>query len=353
MPKQPVDDAFNPGIHRMLADGVHYRDIKDIQAGIQDWSEWGRAWTDAATRYEEIAEKALARGRTLTAGEALARASLYCHYALGPLYFDPEQRKVIQKRKEDLFKRAAPWLAPPLQRREIPFEQVSLPAYLRLPATGARRHPCAVLVGGLDTTKEDYLQFNNLCAQRGLATLAFDGPGQGEMFYRMKWRADFEKAVFAVLDFLEERTDIEASRIGVIGRSTGAHYVCKAAAMDRRIKACVAWGAMYHVRNLPTMPSVIREGFMFVSGSSTVPEASKFFESINLDGVVQNIKCPLLVVHGGKDVITPTENATLTVQHAGGPTELLFYEDSMHCCHDRAHIVRPAMADFLAEQLLA
>lgn len=91
---------------------------------------------------------------------------------------------------------------------------------------------------------------------------------------------------------------------------------------------------------------------MFVSGSSTVEEASKFFESINLDGVAQNIKCPLLVVHGGKDVITPTENATLTVRHAGGPTELLFYEDSMHCAHDRAHIVRPAMADFLAGHLL-
>ena len=34
-------------------------------------------------------------------------------------------------------------------------------------------------IGGLDTTKEDYLDVNDLCIQRGLATFAFDGPGQG------------------------------------------------------------------------------------------------------------------------------------------------------------------------------
>lgn len=351
MIEDTVGQVFNSGIYRFLADGVDYRDLEDIRAAVREWSEWGAGWTAAAAKHVELAEGALARRRTLTAGEALWRASLYCHYGQGPLYFDPEQKRTIQREKEKLFERAATLLDPPLERLEIPFERTSLPAYLRLPR-GARPFPCAILLGGLDTTKEDYFQFNELCTRRGLATLAFDGPGQGEMFYRMKWRPDFEKAVFAVIDYLERRREIDPSRIGIIGRSTGGHYVCKVAALDQRVKVAVVWGAMYSLRNLPTTPPIIREGFIFASGSSTVEEATKFYECINLEGIVSGVKCPLLVVHGGRDVITPPENAELTVRYAGGPTELLFYEESIHCCHDRAHIVRPAMADFLAEHLV-
>jgi 2,6-dihydroxypseudooxynicotine hydrolase len=63
-----------------------------------------------------------------------------------------------------------------------------MPGYRRLPA-GSQRPPCVILLGGLDTTKEDYQVVNDLCVERGLATLAFDGPGQGETLFRMPWAA--------------------------------------------------------------------------------------------------------------------------------------------------------------------
>jgi 2,6-dihydroxypseudooxynicotine hydrolase len=82
-----------------------------------------------------------------------------------------------------------------------------------------------------------------------------------------------------------------------------------------------------------------------------VDEALRFFECINLEGVASRIRCPLLIVHGGLDTITPIENATRLAAEAGGPVETLIWEDSGHCCHDRAHIVRPAMADFMLRHL--
>jgi 2,6-dihydroxypseudooxynicotine hydrolase len=82
-----------------------------------------------------------------------------------------------------------------------------------------------------------------------------------------------------------------------------------------------------------------------------VDEALRFFECINLEGVASNIRCPLLIVHGGLDTITPLENATRLAAEARGPVETLIWEDSGHCCHDRAHIVRPAMADFMLKCL--
>lgn len=350
MTKQRVDDLFTAFTHRMLADGVHYRDLKDLQASIEDMAGWCRAWVAAAAVHEKVAEQARAREARLTAGGALARAALYCHYGQASAV-DPAERTAAQRRKEELFHRAAPLLSPPLERVEVPFETTPLPAYFRRPAAVATP-PAVILLGGLDTTKEDYLTVNNLCAERGLATLAFDGPGQGELLHRgVKWRIDFERAISAVVEYLASRPDVDGNRIGIIGRSTGGHYAPKAAALDKRIKAAVAWGAMYHMKNLATMPPSVREGFMFASGSRTVEEAAKFFAPVNLDGIAPKITCPLLIVHGGRDNITPTENATLLAQQAGGPTEMLFWEDSGHCCHDRSHIVRPAMADFLAYHL--
>jgi hypothetical protein len=34
-----------------------------------------------------------------------------------------------------------------------------------------------------------------------------------------------------------------------------------------------------------------------------------------------------------------------------GKVETLIWNDSIHCCHDRSHIVRPAVADFMARNL--
>jgi hypothetical protein len=107
----------------------------------------------------------------------------------------------------------------------------------------------------------------------------------------MPWRRDFERSIGATLDYLDTRPEIDRDRIGIIGRSP-AFYAPKVAAIDTRIKAAVAWGAMYHLRNLASIPAVTRDGFLFVSGSKTVVEALRFFECINLEGTASQIRCP-------------------------------------------------------------
>lgn len=345
-----ADDVLTHGIHRFLADGVHYRDLQDIQAAISDWSDWCRVWSDFAAAAESRGETAREAGRRATAADELVRAAIYYHYAQNVFYVDPAAKRVAQERKVAVFRRAAALLDPPLERVEIPFDAIRMPAYLRCPPDVVRP-PCAILLGGLDTTKEDYIGVSNLCVQRGLATLAFDGPGQGETLSQSRWRPDFDRAIHAVLDDLGRRPEIDAGRIGIIGRSMGGFYGPKAAATDPRIKAVVAWGAMYALRNLRAVPRLIQDGLMFVSGATTVEEAEEFFRTVNLEGIAPRIRCPLLIVHGGLDTITPMENATRLAAEAGGVVETLMWSDSIHCCHDRSHIVRPAMADFLARYL--
>ena len=350
MSRERVEQVITQGIHRFLADGVHYRDLMDIRAATPDWSQWCAVWSQYAAAAEERGALALSRSLTRTAANEFARAALYYHYAQNLYYDDPALKRETHDRKVSVFKRAAPLLDPPLEPVKITFDGIEMPGYLRLPSARAAA-PCVILLGGLDTTKEDYMVVNDLCAERGLATLAFDGPGQGETLFRMPWRRDFERSIGAVLDYLDTRPEIDRDRIGIIGRSTGGFYAPKVAATDTRIKAAVAWGAMYHLRNLASIPAVTRDGFLFVSGSKSVDEALRFFECINLEGVASKIRCPLLGVHGGLDTITPMENASRLAAEAGGPVETLIWEDSGHCCHDRAHIVRPGMADFMLRRL--
>ena len=350
-PAAYVRETIDGSIHRMLSDGVHYHDLMQLRERIGHPDAWCDAWLEAATTHETIGRRALERGATLTAGEALWRAALYCHFAQG--YFTdpfPDRKLVAERRKQSLFREAAPLLLPSLARVEIPFRGDVAPGYLRLP-TGVAKPACVILFGGLDSTKEDSLTLSNLIVQRGLATLAFDGPGQGEMFHRMKLIPDYESVVSAAIDFLEDRTEVDATRIGVIGRSTGGHWACQAAGKDARVKAAIAWGLAYHARNIPQMPPTVQNRWIRAGGVKTVEEAASRFRTYDLDGVASRITCPLMIVQGGRDPIVPPESVELVRRQAKGPVNVLAWPDSGHCCHEQFHVTKPAMADFMAVNL--
>ncbi len=346
-----ADEILTQGVHRFLADGVHYRDLLDIGKAIRKWSDWCRVWSEFAAEGAARGETALKAGFRVTAARELARASLYYHYAQNFFYDDMAQKRAAEDAKVAAFRRAATLLDPPLERVDIPFEGAVIPGYLRLPKSVAKP-PCAILLGGLDTTKEDYLDVNDLCIQRGLATFAFDGPGQGEMAWNMRWRPDFERAIYAVIDHLERRPEVDAGRIGIIGRSLGGHYAPKAAALDTRLKAVVCWGVCYEVQPLGKRPKNVQDGYMFMTGAPSIEAAERMVRpAINLAGLGPFIKCPMLIVHGGLDRGTPLPLALRLADEAGGIVEKLIWDDAIHCCHDRSHIVRPAMADFLAKHV--
>src|SRR3972149_3721336 len=60
--------------------------------------------------------------------------------------------------------------------------------------------PLALLLPGLDSTKEEFFSWENVFLARGLATLSLDGPGQGETGYTTHIRPDYEGAGTIVLD---------------------------------------------------------------------------------------------------------------------------------------------------------
>ena len=337
--------------HRMVADGLPLDDVE--RAAEVSVDEWYGYWMDRCDDYERGGDAALAEGSTITGGDLLWTASLCAHYAQYIWWKDPDVRQAGQSRKVDLYRRAAPHLDPPAERVDIPFEETAIPAYLRLPGRGTAPFPCVVLIGGLESTKEESRLFEELCLARGLATFAFDGPGQGELFPKFGVQPRFERYTSVVVDHLEGRDDIDGGRIGVLGRSLGGYYAPRSAAADPRIRAAVAWGACYDLSEFEQMKPELRDGFIYVTGLDDHDEARRLLdEAIDLSDVIAELRCPTYVLHGAHDDIFSVDHVDRLRRAAvNAELDVVVEPEGDHCCHELAHVVRPRMADWLAHRL--
>jgi 2,6-dihydroxypseudooxynicotine hydrolase len=183
--------------------------------------------------------------------------------------------------------------------------------------------------------------------------MEFDGPGQGEALAKsgLPFGPNAHTAISAGIDLLETRTEIDHRRLGVVGRSLGGYLATRAAADDPRVGACVAWPGNYDMSNFDTRPALNRLGYQFITASKTMEETSEIIRFVTMEGAAQRVQCPLYILHGGLDSIAPLAGAHRLAREVAGPVEMVVYDDGIHCNHDMAHVVRPAMADWLLRQL--
>jgi 2,6-dihydroxypseudooxynicotine hydrolase len=336
---------------RLTQDGIEYADLVNVLwPAIKDWDVWMSEFVKVGDSYYDTAERALAEDNRVTAGEAFWKASMYYHYGQFMEWHRPEKKEVVQK-KVEAYKRAAPLLSPAAERIEaVKFEGVTLPGYLRLPLDRVKP-PLVVLIGGLESTKEEYCTYEPLLLARGMATFSFDGPGQNEVWPYLKARYDFEKPTAKVVDYLETRDDvIDPQRLAVFGRSLGGYYAPRVAAFEKRFRACVAWSSV-DFDTFETHSPGMKDGWQYISGTNSWQEAREFFRRFTLKGVAEEITCPLYFLHGGKDPLFPTETAKYVAGAAKGPVKLNIEPEGLHCAHNIGHLVRPKMADWLAKTL--
>lgn len=339
---------------RLVGDGVPAGDVTAARAEITRWAEWFPFWARRGDEYERLAREALARGRRLSAGELFWQACLSHHYAQFLWFHEPELRDAGQKRKVALYREAAPLFAIPAERFEVTLDGVTIPGYLRLPPGRQGRAPVALVLGGLESTKEESYLMENRCLARGLATCAFDGPGQGEAYFEAKLRPDFHRFASAVIDWLAGRQEIDAGRLGVLGRSLGGYYALHTAAHEPRVRACVAWGVLFDISYYDEMRDPSRRGFAYVAGYADPDKAGDYLRAtLDLAGQAEKVRCPVYALHGAQDTLIPPSQVDKLRGALAANPDVTFDipADGDHCCHNLYHVVRPRMADWLAERL--
>jgi dipeptidyl aminopeptidase/acylaminoacyl peptidase len=348
-----VTSAIHHWAPRFVAQGVNLSDFEDVTSSLKSWDDWCAAWSARGAVHEKLGRDALAAKKHVTAAEHLQRAGVYYHFGKFLFVQDLAQMKAAHMKAIECRNLALPYLKPKGERVEMPYEGKWLAGILRKP-DGVEKPPVLVFACGLDSCKEETETYENPYLARGIATLVFDGPGQGEGEYDFAIRGDYEVAVKAVIDYIETRKDLDASRIGMAGISLGGYYAPRAAAFEKRIKACLALGGPYDWgESFAGVPELTSETFRVRSKKATMDDARKHAATLTLRGVAQNISCPIYIMNGKLDRIVPASETERLAREVKGPVTLHLIEDGNHIANNRSYQWRPRAADWLVEQLKA
>jgi len=359
-----VEIAIRAWAPRFVAAGVPLTDFEEVTAGITQWDAWCAAWSARAAIHEGLGRQALADGHGASAAAHLTRAALCYHFGKFMFVHDLPQMQAAHLKTVECRQLALPYLDPPGERVAIPYQGKTLYGILRKPAgaqsagahgaggTGQHRPPVLIMCVGLDSTKEEMDVYENIFLRRGIATLAFDGPGQGEAEYAIPIRGDYEVPVKAVVDYIETRQDLDAARVAIWGVSLGGYYAARAAAFEKRLKACISlsgpysWVEVFDARN-----ELSRIAFKVRSHSKTMEEAREKAQTLTLEGAAKSITCPIYVVGGELDNLTPPHNAERIAAEASGPTVLNIVKGGNHVVNNRRYMYQTQTADWLAREL--
>lgn len=377
----PTNYVWNLSVDLAIEMGARIGEIEAMCAPLQEAAKapdaagtkaFRETWVQMADQLCALADEDKARGRLISAGEKLRRASSYLITAERLQAHDAPGRKALYERELALFLEGSRLLGDKVQRVEIPYEGTTLSA-LYLPAQGLQpgeRAPLLVQVNGLDSTKEmKYLVgLPAWLAQRGVSSLVVDQPGTGEALrlQGLTARYDTEHWASRVVDWLETRDDVDARRIGLEGVSLGGYYCPRAVAFEPRFAAGVCWGANHDWRDVQKK-RLEKEGdfpvphywahVMWVWGAKDLDDFMRIAENVHLDGVVEKIRVPFLVTHGAKDSQIPLKWAERTYEQlVNSPKrELKVFTEReggvQHASFDNSINAGHYIADWVAETL--
>lgn len=342
-----------------------------LAARVGDDALWFREWVRMGDRMRRLGMAAEREKRGLTAAAFYKRACTY--YQAGERFRTPKDRRALgaYRKALDCFMRFARLTdRPRVERVEIPFEKGrSLPGlFVHAENTRRAKPPAVVFFDGLDVTKElQYMLGTEDLVRRGISVLLVDAPGNGEAirFRKLYLRHDHEVAGAAALDYLETRPDVNAKRVAVMGISLGGYYAPRNASLERRFKACVGWGVEpdYHERwrkriaaSFKTALSVPSHHIQWILNAKSLEEALGKLEPFRLDGVVQKMRCPYLLVHGEDDQQVPLESARALFRMVGSKDKTLKVftgseGGAQHCQMDNAPLAAAFIHDWLKEKL--
>ena len=334
---------------------------KQLKAKVGDDATWHNEWA----RLAGILEKRAKGGSRFTASENYFLSALY--HTISEHFIPPASPDRLASYREVLrvFDLGRENSSYPIERVLVPFEGTTLPAYF-VAGTGEGPRPTAIFICGLDTTKELwYLRVRQQFAQRGVSALFIDTPGIGEALRLQKLvtRYDYEKPVGAAIDWLEKRKDVDPKRIGIVGSSLGGYYVSRAAAYEPRLKAAVAWGAIFDYYRVwkkrlegKGIIAAPRFQLMFITGTETLEDAVEKVKDFRVADYAAKIKCPFLVMHGAEDQQVLMDDARAMFEAIGSKEKELVVFDGINggAAHTQWDNQLPAMqicADWVARKL--
>jgi len=297
-----------------------------------------------AAAFSRIGERYMAAGKAKESSAPREARESYYHAwhayntARWPTENSPGKKQAYQRALE-AFAAYGRVSEPPIETVRIPFEGKEIVAYIRLPAN-VRPAPVLMGISGLDTRKEDVAATSDNFLKRGIGVVALDMPGTGQA--PLKVEVGAERMYSHVLDHLQTRKDIDATRIVVRGQSWSGYWAALVAYNERgRIRGAVVHGVGIHGYFQPEWQKkgLTTREYLFdlfparsaVYGVSTVEEFLAYGPQLSLltRGFLDKPSAPMLLVNGEKDTQQPIADLYLMMKH-GDPKDVWVNPDGGH-----------------------
>ncbi len=212
----------------------------------------------------------------------------------------------------------------------------------------AGKVPAVVICPGFAGNKcGKFRLFVNLAkqlAKKGIAVLRFDYRGAGDSegdFKDITLEGKLSDTLLC-LNFLAKDSQIDASRIGLLGRSLGGAIAVLAASEYQSIKSLALWAPVFTsepwkklwdlVKSNPN-PLAIKETLKHVPASVPNMEFLNQFFKLDIEQKLENIKkIPLLHIHGEQDLVVKIEHAKAyrKARELAGKTHFILLPKSDH-----------------------
>ncbi|MDP4144205.1 MAG: alpha/beta fold hydrolase [Bacillota bacterium] len=341
-------------IPRFIFDGAQYSDIESVMQNVCDKDSWYSEWSKLGGDYEEIAKKAEDEESLTTAKEAYLLAAI-CYRLSHIIIYGKSKGKIESyKREIDNYTKAAKYFTGEFKRVEILCDKEKFPGYLWKPE-GVDNPPCVVVLHGADSTKEEYHTYNELFINSGIAVLIIDGPGQGEtmLFSHIYMDNNFERAPKAAVDFLIKSGEVDDTRIAVAGQCMGGYQALRAASSDDRFKACFAISPFYYLSSWTRngIPIALRKMVEAIYNVHSEDELKELASSISLENILQGIKCPVLIMHGDRDIFVSEHDINKIINEIKSQKEIKVYNGGYHAVLNKIKLSRAEMADWMHKML--
>ncbi len=172
------------------------------------------------------------------------------------------------------------------------------------PMKGEEEGPCVITCHGLYSYKdsEKYIEIAKRFSNY-FSVFRFDfrgcGESEGDKIRDLQNRIEDLRAA---IDLIKNQPSVD-SNIGLFGSSMGG-YLSILIAAEEEVKAIVTWSAPYRLP-MGDLKSDARD-------------------------VIQDIKCPIMIIHGDKDEIVPVSHARELYDRAYEPKELKIIDGADH-----------------------
>jgi predicted alpha/beta-fold hydrolase len=321
---ESFDAQFKRSIGYCVAGGADpsecFSIIKKVRSG--DYVGWHNAWRELADGLFNSA----VNEKSASASEKLLRCSNYYRTAYFFLEENHNDSKIVEclELSKKAFSLALKQLNIKYTPLEIPFEGGFLPGYLFF--TDNPKSKLILDTGGGDSILEElYFTSTIPSLKKGYNSLIFEGPGQGSVLRLQKkvFRHDWETVVGAVIDHLEKVAPGLGEHIILRGDSFGGYLAARAAAYEKRIKACILNPGMLNpMKQLRKLESGwLRSMIFFLSPSTRFKINSRMFRfgatsfseflekcsHFHLEDAVKQITIPTLVIDNEEEPITKGE----------------------------------------------